>query len=219
MHYPQLPDETGWDVLAMSLRLADDFRCEEDGPISQIHFWLSSRWETPFEIQGVDVWIHDNDLSGPYSKPGQVLWNHNFLQTEVTVRSYGQGDQGWYDPAEPRHVLNDHRMIYQANITDIPDPFPQASGEIYWLALTLYGVHEFEPLEAMELGWKTSVSDPFEDAAVWSVNIGGPNWQPLADPITGESLGLAFVIVPEPATLSLLVMAGAAAAIRRRRRA
>jgi len=40
MHWPQLPDETGWAVNATQpLILADDFMCMETGWIKDVHFW------------------------------------------------------------------------------------------------------------------------------------------------------------------------------------
>ena len=42
MHFPQLPDEDGWDVNAtMGVCLADDWMCSETGPVEDIHFWGS----------------------------------------------------------------------------------------------------------------------------------------------------------------------------------
>ena len=41
MHFPQLPDEDGWDVRASYLCLADDWVCSEDGYVKDIHFWGS----------------------------------------------------------------------------------------------------------------------------------------------------------------------------------
>ncbi len=43
MHWPQLPDltPTGMDVDMFWVPLADDFKCTEDGPITDIHIWGS----------------------------------------------------------------------------------------------------------------------------------------------------------------------------------
>jgi hypothetical protein len=42
MHFPQLPDENGWDVKAdAGLCLADDWLCTHNGPVDEIHFWGS----------------------------------------------------------------------------------------------------------------------------------------------------------------------------------
>jgi hypothetical protein len=44
MHWPQLPDPNGWDINFESPEaLADDWQSAESGPVSGIHFWLSSR--------------------------------------------------------------------------------------------------------------------------------------------------------------------------------
>ena len=49
MHFPQLPDLIGWDVMATSsfpppgqgTVLADDWQCTRTGPVEDIHFWGS----------------------------------------------------------------------------------------------------------------------------------------------------------------------------------
>jgi len=44
MHFPQLPDEEGWDVNATApMILADDWRCSQSGLVTDIHFWGSWR--------------------------------------------------------------------------------------------------------------------------------------------------------------------------------
>jgi len=43
MHFPQLPDEDGWDVRASYICLADDWECSEDGFVRDMHFWGSWR--------------------------------------------------------------------------------------------------------------------------------------------------------------------------------
>lgn len=42
MHFPQMPDENGWDVKATDpLCLADDWMCSESGDVTDIHLWGS----------------------------------------------------------------------------------------------------------------------------------------------------------------------------------
>jgi hypothetical protein len=40
MHFPQMPDPVGWDVNFHDFYLADDWRCSETGPVTDIHFWI-----------------------------------------------------------------------------------------------------------------------------------------------------------------------------------
>lgn len=216
MHFPQLPDPNGWGVeWNLGKPLADDWTCTQTGPVTDIHLWYAR--ENDGDLGGFDtigVQIYADDRSGPYSQPGDLLWEYTFTEGDedfCDVRLYGQGDQGWYDPAEGWYEEHNHQNIYQLNITDLSnhpnlDPFIQQEGEIYWLSVDVYPW-------STDLGWKTSL-DHHEDDAVWYDPADG--WQELLDPITGESLDLAFVITPEPATLTLLGL-GSIAALRRRR--
>jgi len=228
MHFPQLPDPEGWDVNFVEPKvLADDWRCTETGPVSDIHFWMSSRYDEPFDIVNIHASIHTDDLSNPaFSQPGDLLWEYDFDPSLFTVRDWHeQGPQGWLNPNDGTVEPLNHFLIFQVNIPRIPDPFIQLEGEIYWLDLSVFAVGPDGILPA-EVGWKTSI-EQYRDDAVWSdfLDPGDPDganggtvdgWQPLIDPFTGESLDLAFVITPEPATLALLGLGGALVMLRRR---
>jgi len=200
MHYPQLPDPTGWDVNGTYPKvLADDWMCTETGPVSDVHFWGSWRSDLVGQISRIHLSIHANVPDPGFSHPGELLWQHDFFPGEWTERIYGTGAQGWYNPNTGEFVHPDHTTFFQYNIEDIPDPFVQEQDQIYWLDISV--VVE-DPLNTM-WGWKTSL-DHWEDDAVWS-DIGG-DWTPLVDPLTGASLDMAFVITPEPASFGLLLL-------------
>jgi len=128
-------------------------------------------------------------------------------------------------------MQNDHVNIYQYNVimTDeinphIMRPF-QEEDKIYWLVIG--AVLDDSSPQGAEWGWKTSGSDQFADDAVYydsyvfyvvnDIEYMIPNYLELHDPLDQEkSLDMAFVIVPEPATLSLLALGGLALLKRRR---
>ena len=80
---------------------------------------------------------------------------------------------------------------------------------LYWLDVSF-----MVPAGLPQVGWKTSL-DHFMDNAVWG-DFPAPQWRELFDPETGQSLDMAFVITPEPASGIVLMLAGAAALLRRR---
>jgi len=156
--------------------------------------------EPPPMISNVHLSIHANlpaDATVPYSRPGQSLWERDFLPTQFTWRVDGTGDEGWFDPESGQYIEHDHFTYYQMNIMDFPDPFIQQRDQIYWLDITV--------TSELPLGWKTSRSPQFMDTAVWLVP--GAGWRPIYDPrMAGAmvNLDMAFVITPEPAAFVML---------------
>jgi hypothetical protein len=87
-------------------------------------------------------------------------------------------------------------MYFRYDIDSIPVPFVQDSGTIYWLnVMADIGPPGYTAIPDPPVwGWKTT-TDHWMDDAVWA-EWTPPNydWFPLYDPITGETLDLAFVI-------------------------
>lgn len=232
MHYPQLPDPFGWDVYADATQawgpgsVADDWLCSEDGPVADIHIWGSWSQDMIDPITNVYVSIY-SDVPGPdasdipgldangleFSMPGTLLWDRDFSATQINVRDYGDGDQGFYVPQDNASGVwpNDHNLFHQINIENIDDPFQQVEGTIYWLEIQVTHVNA-DPW----WGWKTT-QDHFNDDAVW-YDYSTDQWRELRDPSTDESLDMAFVITPEPGAICLLGLGGLAL-IRRKRKA
>ncbi len=220
MHFPQLPDPEGWDIdITLPNIVADDWKCSQTGPVTDVHIWFSVEGEDgslaatteAFDaFEGLHLSIHkdipDPDGDGPeFSMPGELLWERDV--TDVTIPEVpGQGLQGWANPPEEVWRPGDHVLFMQANMIDIEDPFIQREGEIYWLDV---GVKMREGYDGPKIGWKTSL-EQWNDDAVY-IGLDG-NWNELWEfgEVGGRSLDMAFVItgIPEPSSLVLVLIAG-----------
>ncbi len=219
MHYPQLPDPSGWDVHAMNYVMsprtkivADDWLCTETGPVDDIHFWGSWLFDEPGGIDAISVDIYAG-FPGPGTVPGALLWTRFFIPGEFSIVDGGIGEQGFYNPYGPFiFPPPDHLFFHQINIESIPDPFIQDEGETYWLGITVWV--KPVPGNVSEWGWKTSGSMPFGNFPTWMNPPDVPMWTTLDGPVTG--VDLAFVITPEPITAALLGLGGLLLLRRRR---
>jgi hypothetical protein len=229
MHYPQLPDPTGWDVAATYYEgLADDWMCGGSGYVLDFHIWGSWRDDLEDEISFIHtaIWSDDpvgdqgvpgEDPDNQWSKPLERLWHKdNYAANgDYTVRHWGTGAQGWYEPATGQVLPNDHQNIYQYNfVFDASDnPVWQVEGTIYWLEVSVRLPFDSQT----KWGWKSSV-DHWNDDAVWGHSEPGTIWEAelYEPPDFTQSLDLAFVITPEPATICVLAL-GAMCLSRRRK--
>ena len=199
---PQLPDPSGWDVcLFHPWFVADDFVCGDDGPITNIHFWISYKGydeDIPIDPCELEVGICGDDPCGlPDTANWLWYWNSwgGYGPLNINIRYYGSGNQGWYCPWTPQWAQGDHTSFFQVNITDIPDPAIQVYGEHYWLVIYAY------TQEPYPVGWKTSDTDN-GSPAIWtsSMSPGPSDWSPLdfSPGPPAPTKDLAFVIAGEP---------------------
>lgn len=241
VQYPDITPE-GMDVNATHpMVLADDFECTDPGEITSIHIW-GSWWndmppmdpQTQVPVPGLvdfrlsiheDIPVGDPRNNFTYSIPGDLLkeWtiSANTFQWRVYYVLQNLGE-GWYDPSTGVYQPDSDNVIYQYNF-DIPagDRFLQQGTPenpiVYWLDV------EAIPVAGGLFGWKTA-AEHWNDDAVWSNGPADP-WNELRYPDghpranlewPENSIDLSFVIVPEPATMSLLLIGGLAILRRRR---
>jgi hypothetical protein len=200
----QLPDLTsnGVDVQASQPpTLADDFRCTGSGPITDIHIWGSYKDDDGPQPLTFTLGIWSNIPGDPTtpSTPNQLLWTQTFAPGQYQSRLYATVTAGeWFwDPASG--LIGNDTQVYQYNFFINPaDAFVQTLDQIYWLSVSVAP-------DGVAFGWKTT--DPknhFMDDAVWMSG----DWEPLkyfsCHEYAGQTMDLAFVITPIPATLPLL---------------
>ncbi|MGA2916197.1 MAG: GEVED domain-containing protein [Sedimentisphaerales bacterium] len=190
MHFPQMPNPTGWDIDLRPYELADDWKCSQTGDVNDIHFWISWKGDVVGTISNIQVKIYNNDPNIP-SKPAQQLWFQTIYDFSIRLID-PNGHQGYWIPtgstSQPLLYPNDHTSYYQVNIKNIQNAFPQVEGQIYWLSLRI----QTTTPSTSRVGWKTSLNH-FMDAAVVRYTP-GPVWQPLYEPNSTIPIDFAFVI-------------------------
>lgn len=223
MHYPQLPDLSplGGSIASMSpYSLADDWKCTETGPVTDIHFWGTLSEDLGFPTQ-FRLNIYSDNPSGQFgwSEPSTLLWTSGDLsQGAWHERLWADGlGHGFQDPATGG-VTFSNKCIQYNFLFDTAASFFQEEGTIYWLEVVA-------STDAPNLwGWKVAdplLQDHFNDDAVFlMVDTGWIEMRypfEMGHPYEGDSVDLAFVITPEPGTIVLLGL-GALGILRRRRR-
>lgn len=227
MERPMLPDETqsGRDVAASYVPnplepsqpffnkiIADDWRCSETGPITDIHIWGSWLYDItdPQAVFYLSIYT-DSRPPNDYSRPGDLLRSYVFQPGQYTARIYASNVQeDFLDPNLNMLIGNDSTIWqYNFSISD-PNPIIQEEGRIYWLAVQA----EVDPSTEALFGWKTAVKPLYEDVAVYGDNSGPgmtpPGWflvyEAGQEPIFYD---MAFIITtPEPQTYGLIAGLG-----------
>ena len=190
-YQPQLPDLGGWSVYdTWPVVLADDWLCTETGPVTDIRLWGSWMDDSVGQFIGLWIAIHENPPEPPHGRPGQLLWSRFF--THFQQAPLADSAQGWYDQVLEQWEHPDHRICWQYDITDIPNPFIQQEGRTYWLNVMadFATQHPHAPL----WGWNTSLEHQ-GDNAVWAFIEAPFNWTPLEEPTTGNRLDMAFQVI------------------------
>jgi len=190
--WQQLPDPTGFDVAWGDVwSLGDDWQCSATGPVKDIHFWVSFNggYGDPNDILNFNIEIWSNnpgDPDIPWSYPDQLLWM--YVHPSFTWRYVDTDWQGWFDPYSYSWWTSDHLGCWQIDIENIPDPFIQHEGEIYWLV-----INDVVTTSGISLGWKES-NEHFMDNAAWWNGYYPAYWNELYDPNNQEPMDLAFAI-------------------------
>ncbi|RKY06793.1 MAG: hypothetical protein DRP56_06775 [Planctomycetota bacterium] len=215
----------GWDEVSMTKRLpndpntpvmADDWKCKDERPITDIHWWGSFiGWTQPhlppivpsgFHI-GIWTDVPDLDENDPcyWSHPGELIWE-NECKTAVWNFAGYDVDPRIGDPCEQENetcfqwaqFLNQDEWFYQ-------EPNETTGENIYWLSIAaVYDASvDFEDPDFYPWGWKTrkhfynddAVRVKFTSGAIWPPELGSIVNMTMCEPVEwpqGISWDLAF---------------------------
>jgi hypothetical protein len=159
MHFPQLPDEDGWDCdmahFGSWVALADDWQCSETGWVKSIHWWGAWWQGNVGTLDTLYMAIH-KDTVGAWGvpQPGRILWEVGLTNVQAVLMS-DQSPQNWFQPSGGYHFEYENQAAFQFDIyLDSADWFWQEEGTIYWLSMST----EVDGIGDTALGW-TSTQD------------------------------------------------------------
>lgn len=196
----------------------DDFGTQIEGGVPYRWQVILGSEETGLTSGRVSAWSWDED-NQPSTERG---WTHNatwiavtvLVDTWLSIRVENKGDvpTGGSDPEYYGNNLYPGMTLYTGQDHDGgADHFFNNRGSIVWAEDILYFGHVENSLEhVITQYW-------YLPAGAYSLVIGGNSPAINAEPSQGYQATFATTNVPEPSTISLLVLAGAALGWRRRR--
>lgn len=202
----QAPDmEFGWNLQSQwdaidgepNIIRADNWRCPDGRPVTDIHWWGSYYFNTGASnpVQTFEVSIYaDNNPSG--NLPGTLLYRETFDSASLNETSVGFDTQG--------------EEVFQYTAY-LKDSFEQTAGEVYWLSIVaLTEASERWPM----WGWHTaSAEDLNDDELLGSAQstkdptlIDGSHGGNVANPWQDAEYEMAFELttIPEPSIVALV---------------
>ncbi|HIE31699.1 MAG TPA: tandem-95 repeat protein [Methanosarcinales archaeon] len=147
--------------------VADDWKCVDPRPLTDVHFWGSYiGWEaenpnpplTLPMVRGFVIRIYEDVPAGvdtdiPWSRPGALLYETKLVEFEEMYVASIKHPDGY-----------EHKFYYSL---DLPEPFDQIEGTIYWISIAAVMPEEYK----YPWGWETSNSHWNDDACrYWSDN-------------------------------------------------
>jgi hypothetical protein len=219
-HNPPLIN--GWDEASFyygTPTMADDWKCKDERPVTDIHWWGSFiGWTQPYpppvvpQAYHIGIWT-DVPAGGPttFSHPGKLIWQNVCTSSVWNFAGY---DVDPFNRPERKNescfqfaqFLSENQWFHQ----EPQDPeHPDPNGRVYWLSIS--AIYPQGSLIQYPFGWKTRPHFFQDDASSitaladgsWPPNTLGAVWAqgtPLKGP-TGETWDLAFELTtnaPEP---------------------
>lgn len=206
----QPPKINGWDEMSVYRPLlqpqqimADDWQCNDNRPITDIHWWGSFiGWTQPYlppvlpKAFHIGIWtdVPDPDPANPddYSHPGQMIWEHlcdnwvwNFAGYDIDPRLEPIENEACF---QFNQLLSQDDWFYQ-------NPSGGPEGTVYWLSIA--AIYDDGTQVQYPWGWKTRPHHFNDDAVRIQMTIDGI-WPPKLDSAWGSGVPIALPPYPDP---------------------
>lgn len=193
----------GWDEFSVygDMQIAaDDWVCENDDPITDVHWWGSFiGWgqTTPPQMPNrfhICIWTDvPAGVDQTFSHPGDMIW-------EYYCDDFTWNFDGWdIDPRDP-WAMPEACFYFECDLPEWAWFYQEPGDNIYWVSIS--GVYGNGVLTDYPFGWKTRPRDPASPAPDDAVRIFDPtapipgdvyiNGQPIFWPSEPDSWDLAF---------------------------
>ena len=199
----QLPDmDTGWNLQSQwdlidgepNIIRADNWRCPDGRPVTDIHWWGSYYFNTDGgnPIDAFEISIYANNPV--QNLPGLLLHREEFALAAVAETPFG--------------VDGNAEQVFQYTAY-LNNPFQQTQGEIYWLSI----VALTEGTKRWPMwGWHTAVNADIEELLLGSAQstkdrgsvnptFGGHEANPFQD--AQYDMAFELTTIPEPSLVAL----------------
>ncbi|MHC4643699.1 MAG: DUF7901 domain-containing protein, partial [Planctomycetota bacterium] len=194
----------GWNeesMYGMQQIAADDWFCDTDQPVADIHWWgsfLGWSCEEPPRMPDsfhIAIWTDVPSTPGTsdFSHPGVVIW-------ETDCNNFTVEFDGWdIDPRDP-YAPPETCFKFEQDLREEEWFYQKPGGNIYWLSIAAKYSSGTDPIHPW--GWKTRRRNPNSRAPDDAVRIWNPtapvlgspygNGEPLWWPTVDDSWDLAF---------------------------
>ncbi|MBW8041160.1 MAG: hypothetical protein FVQ85_14315 [Planctomycetes bacterium] len=209
----------GWDEVSVRYirpLMADDWKCEDPRPVTDIHWWGSYlNWMKSVEPLQVPTAFHFGIWTdvpagaggfGPnvkYSHPGKMIWEYICTDYKWNFVGYDKDPRRSTTTAVPGTVVSTD-AVFQPTVNDscfqfycdIPQPEwfyqkpnPNGHGRVYWLSIA--AIYPPGTTPQFPWGWKTRPHF-FNDDSVRILTLADGTWPPSVGSVWGNGQPVEF---------------------------
>ena len=215
------PTFIGWDEVSDYNHppdpiLADDWKCTDERPVTDVHWWGSFLgWNQPHvppllpKAFHIGIWTDDPcDYPGDFSHPNEMVWENYCDNWVWNFAGFDENPQGPNEPNENdscfqfTQLLSEDEWFYQEP-NDPCDP-DDPNARVYWLSIAaIYDPCDYTDPNFFPWGWKTR-EHFFNDDAVRITNtsnpVDGTTWPPTPPKVHSRWVMGNPIYWPDPNT-------------------